>query len=377
MAVSPFQRAPSSRSIALVVSSLGAGGAERNVVELAASWTARNIPVTVLTFEPPETDHYEVPDGVRRTAVEGGAREVGMGPVAALRRVARLRRALREGQFRAAIGFMTETACLLAAAGAGLPTRLYAADRVCPRRHLLPRRWALARRALFPRLDGLFAQTSSAARFYRERFPRLGVHVVPNGVSREALARRGAATGSSRTVVAAGRLDPQKGFDLLIPAFAQATRKFPDWSLKILGEGPERPRLERLVDAEGVGGRVTFPGTVRDPFRHLQEAAVFALSSRYEGFPNVLLEAMTLGLAVVAADCPCGPAEIVRDGVDGLLVDPDSVSALARGLERLMGDDDLRRRLGRQATDVADRFAPDAVATQWLEILDAGLQEIP
>src|SRR5206468_11997538 len=124
-----------------------------------------------------------------------------------------------------------------------------------------------------------------------------------------------------------------------------------DWSVVILGEGSERDALLAQAAALGIGDRMFLPGTGNSAGLY-ERAGVFATATRVEGFPNVLLEAMASGLPVVATDCHSGPREIVRDGVDGLLVPVDDVAALAGSLDRLLGDEALRRGLETRAPDV-------------------------
>lgn len=166
-----------------------------------------------------------------------------------------------------------------------------------------------------------------------------------------------------------GRLDRQKGFDLLIEAFSRIAAKHPDWSVHILGDGSERAALEALIESKHLAGRVVLRGWVDDPVAELRAAELFVLSSRFEGFPNALLEAMACGLPAVACDCPGGPAEIIRAGTDGLLVPPEDTAALAAALEQLMSDDELRARLAGRASEVKRRFSVERFFEQWEAVL--------
>jgi glycosyltransferase involved in cell wall biosynthesis len=169
-------------------------------------------------------------------------------------------------------------------------------------------------------------------------------------------------------VVAAGRYAWEKGYDRLIDAFAQVAPDHPQWLLKIFGHGPQKRQLEKQAEKLGLADRVLLPGLADDIEAELRASSVFALSSIHEGLPMALAEAMACGVPCVAFDCAPGVREIVTDGVDGIVVPPRKVDALAEGLARLMGDVDLRRRYGAAARESVRKFAPDAVLAQWEDV---------
>lgn len=173
---------------------------------------------------------------------------------------------------------------------------------------------------------------------------------------------------SRPVVVAAGRYAPEKGYDRLIDAFARIAPEHPEWVLKIFGHGPLRQRLEKQVASLDLTERVLLPGLADDIEAELRAASLLALSSIHEGLPMALAEAMACGVPCVAFDCAPGVREIITDGVDGIVVPPRDVGALADGLSRLMGDADLRRRYGSAARDSVRRFTPDAVLAQWEDV---------
>jgi glycosyltransferase involved in cell wall biosynthesis len=173
---------------------------------------------------------------------------------------------------------------------------------------------------------------------------------------------------TSPVVVAAGRYAAEKGYDRLIDAFALVAPEHPEWVLRIFGHGPLQRQLEKQVERLGLADRVVLPGLAEDIEAELRASSVFALSSIHEGLPMALAEAMACGVPCVAFDCAPGVREIVTDGVDGIVVPPRKVDALAEGLGRLMADEELRRRYGAAARESVRKFAPDAVLAQWEDV---------
>lgn len=178
-----------------------------------------------------------------------------------------------------------------------------------------------------------------------------------------------AARRTTRTVLAVGRLVKAKGFDLLIHAWASVISTFPDWQLVIVGEGEERQNLQILVQGLGLSASVSLPGATSHVETSYREAAVFCLSSRYEGFGLVLLEAMAYGLPIVSTNCETGPREILRDEINGLLVASEDPVALASGIRRLIGDRHLQNRLASHGRDDARARRIEAVALDWERLL--------
>lgn len=249
-------------------------------------------------------------------------------------------------------------------------------DRVYPR---YPRGNRTASRLVYPRLHDVVFPSEGARRTLQALFPlrpeRLSV--IPNPVSLERLERLAAEPVPAwaepilarPTVLGVGRLDEQKGFELLVRAHASVRARGLEHELLILGEGRARAELEALARELGVEASVHLPGATGNPFAFMRRATAFALSSRYEGFSLALLEALAVGLPAVAADCPSGPAEILREGRDGLLVPPDDPGALADGIARLLGDPALRARLSAAGPERARDFGTSRILPRWEALL--------
>jgi glycosyltransferase involved in cell wall biosynthesis len=167
------------------------------------------------------------------------------------------------------------------------------------------------------------------------------------------------------TVYAAGRMRHQKGFDLLLPAWAQVAPRHPGWRLRLRGRGHMREDIARLIEEHAVEDSVVLEGPAEDIGADMAAASVFVLSSRFEGFPLILIEAMSKGMSVVSFDCPTGPSDIIDDHRNGLLVPAEDVDALAQAIHEVIDDPDLRRRTGTAAIETAQEFTMQAIGPQW------------
>ena len=216
----------------------------------------------------------------------------------------------------------------------------------------------------YRRLDALVVLTERDRDDYRRAFGDLAPRLerIPNGVP---AARLAPADLDAKVIVAAGRLQPSKGFDLLLDAFDQVTAAHPDWQLWIFGAGEQRADLAAQIERLGLTGRALLRGFVHPLDERLVAASVFVLSSRYEGLPMAMLEAMAAGLPVVAFDCPTGPAEVISHGRSGLLVPPLDVRALADAICELIESPTRRRAMGAAAREESRRYRIGAVAQRW------------
>jgi glycosyltransferase involved in cell wall biosynthesis len=219
----------------------------------------------------------------------------------------------------------------------------------------------------YPRLDLVSVLTERDADDYRSLLGnRVRIERVPNAVPDPGSYR----TGDAKVVVAAGRLTRQKGFDLLVDAYAQVARRHPDWQLHIYGSGPERDRLLAQIRRLDLGGRVRLMGYTDRLSVQMSRAAIYVMSSRVEGFPMVLLEAMAVGLPVVSFDCPNGPADLVRQGSNGTLVPAGDVRGLADALSAVMADPGCRARMGEAARATARQYDIGRICHQWEDLFD-------
>lgn len=355
---------PAVLSIACFIHSLAGGGAERVMAGLASSLAQRGHHVTLVTFENDADDRHDVDEAVNRVSLDlsRGARGL-MARVSQVRRRHRaIDKSITELSPDVILSFCdrTNVDVLLAAHRHSPP--IIVSERSDPARQSLGLVRNAVRKRVYRRAACVIALTQASANYLRLFCDR--VTVIPSAIKPPLVSPDRSVAQDCKTIVAAGRLESEKGFDRLLSAFAQSTAGNPDWRLIIFGEGSQRKSLARQAESLGIKDRFELPGWVRPLSDPLSKATLFCLSSRYEGFPSVLLEAMSMGVPVVSVDCESGPRVIIDHGRNGLLVEP-SIEGLVEGLSRMINNADHREKLGRAGQSVINEFGWEPMVDQY------------
>jgi glycosyltransferase involved in cell wall biosynthesis len=363
------------------LSSLSGGGAERATATLATHWASRGWDITIATFSSPKEDAYVLPEAVKR--VELGLLQASDGPIDGLianaRRVLRLRRALKSVAPTVVVSMMDQSNVILALAILGMRgLRSVGSERSYPPRSPLPGLWRQLRRWAYGGLDVVVAQTNDSAKWLRVNTNAKLVKVIPNAVVWPLPVALPSVVvspifGDCKVLLAVGRLGVEKQHALLIDVFARLAFRFEQWRLVILGEGNERASLQAKIFSLDLENRVFLLGRAGNIAEWYARADLYVMCSSYEGMPNSLLEAMSFGLPVVSFDCLTGPRDVIRSGVNGLLVPANDAGALEASLVALMDDDSARNKLGRAACGVRETFSIEIIAGMWEQIFIAPL----
>jgi len=362
------------RQVTLVIPTMAGGGAERVMASMANRWVQRGDIVTIVTFSHKNTDVYPLDETVHRVGLDmmGKSSNVFSALCKNLWRLWRLRRAILKSNPDHVISFIdkmnvtTIMACLFSR------VRVIISERVDPYLHDIGKVWDRLRIWTYPHCRAIVVQTEGIKDRIRPLMKAKPIFVIANPARpcSNPPKNRTDATENSRRMMAVGRLDRQKGFDLLIDAFAKIAASFPKWNVVILGEGLERENLTRLIEEKELQNRVTLAGWTADPESEMHKSDLFVLSSRFEGFPNVLLEAMACGLPVIACDCPSGPKQIVRHEIDGLVVPSEDITALSAAMERMVSDEAFRKSCAERSAEIVERYSVKNFLTQWDNVLD-------
>jgi GalNAc-alpha-(1->4)-GalNAc-alpha-(1->3)-diNAcBac-PP-undecaprenol alpha-1,4-N-acetyl-D-galactosaminyltransferase len=380
--------------VTIVVGSLRAGGQERVAANMANHWAGRGWQPSIVTiyqrgreiafdlhpnvtvrdvgwFRRPREHELdaETMSAVVRAMNPTPTSEATL--LADVVLVALLRQTIVETKPDAVIslGDSTNIRTLLATDGLHIPRVV---SEHCDPRICTIGEWEPLRRRFYPRADAVVTLTADAAQV----IGRYGVacHVIPTFVPAFVAPHPPfghplpEGEGFLR-VITVTRLDPAKRIGMLIEAFARIASAHSQWQLEIWGDGPERARLEAHSDRLSMRDRITLHGRTRDVAGALATGDLFAMTSATEGFPNALCEAMAAGLPAVVVDCGAGVRDIVRDGVDGLLVRSHAIRDYAAALDRLMSNDDERRALAARAPEIVERFSAARIMKQWEELI--------
>jgi GalNAc-alpha-(1->4)-GalNAc-alpha-(1->3)-diNAcBac-PP-undecaprenol alpha-1,4-N-acetyl-D-galactosaminyltransferase len=363
--------------ITLLTGSLGSGGAERSLVVLADAFARHGHDVTVAVWTS-RPDFYVLADNVTRRQIDLGSDEsvAWWNIVGNVRRLLKIRNGIAATQPDIVISFLDGTNEFFLLSSVFAPYLKLISCQNDMRRHAhYNLRWRVLRWLLYPLADCVVFLDRKQGEWAGKAYPHWRSFGIPNPIPDVTLdldkpSDPPYASPFKKTIFAMGRLVPQKGFDLLLQSFSHIHARFPDWGVVILGEGPDRAALESQRDAVGLHDKIALPGRVMNPFPVLASGDIFAFSSRYEGQGLALAEAMACGLPAVSYDCPSGPAFIIDDNVNGILVPEQDVAGFANALATLMGDDALRAQYGTDATKVRDTFAPDRIVAEWHDLFE-------
>ena len=395
--------------ICLYIGSLQKGGAERVMTHLAEYLYGEGWKVTFVTtyFRPPEYElehalwdaetgipygkeeetvswgsgHTEQaePNGIYRIYSDPAKEELEHGRIRGfLARYRRLRNIWKQEKPDVILSFIgyNNSFAVLTSRGLGIP--VVVSVRSNPAYEYDTGKLRIPAFFFFRQASGIVLQTHEAAEFFPKGIQKKSV-ILPNAINPDFIHPRYEGEREKR-VVSVGRLDHNKNQNYLIRQFARAHKRHPEYTLHLYGDGPARKEFEQLAEELGIADAVVFEGLVSGVREKIEKSSIFVLSSRSEGMPNALLEAMGAGLACISTDCPCGgPRDLIRDGENGFLVpveDKASGDELADRMLRLMDDPQLADRMGREAARVQESYSPEKINGQWKDYLCSFIHSI-
>ncbi|MDB5037414.1 MAG: glycosyl transferase group 1 [Bacteriovoracaceae bacterium] len=358
-------------SIFIVIDSTDKGGAERVVSQLANYWAANGRRVFLLTFESSNSNLFFDLDSKVDYRLMGK-----LYPILSLKgsgflteilknilRVFYLRNEIKKTMVPGdiVISFLSHSNFVSVLATRRLPISLIVSERIYPAFAIGFLGRAL-RRVLYPLANTIVVMTSQAAEYFPKSWKKK-IRIIPNPLLLPT------DFSSSRNkkpwILGVGRLVEQKRFDLLIRAFSKVSAPYPEWKLKIAGEGSKRNELQALIRELHLSDRVELIGFQELIWPLYSEAEIFAMTSSFEGFPNALAEAMACGLSVIATDCLSGPRDLIQSGENGLLIPTGDAGALEAALLLLISNQSLRLKFAEDAKKISKALDISKIAKQW------------
>lgn len=354
------------KRIVFVTRSLKAGGAERVIAQLVKYLVKKDIICSIITIDNCEV-FYDLPSNVKIIAI---GERTSIRYLDKFLRYKEVRRYIKELTPDIVLALPEEIGIFVIPTlfGTGIP--VVVSERNNPWIMPWKKPTRILRKIFYPFSAGVIFQTKQAASYFSKCIREKSI-VLPNPLDLKRIPQP--FVGERRKeIVGVGRLVAQKNFPLLIKAFSEFHKNHSDYILTIYGEGESRGELENLAASCLPQGSYFFAGEVKNLLEKINGAAMFVLSSNYEGMPNVVIEAMAIGLPVIATDCPSGgPASLIDDGINGLLVPVNDVNALMDAMSKVAGSNEFASMLGKNAQKIREKLDSDIVAEQWRNYLDA------
>lgn len=355
--------------ITLLIGSLAGGGAERVVCNLANYLVNKGHEVTILTVSDQQT--YMIEKDVRHIILYGESKSKLPHGIINIIRLYRMNRYFRKNEMDIYITFLPKLSSFILAQKKFISCPILLAERADPDTFCSSsKKNNKIFKKYYPRANGYIFQTDNARNYYK----MYGIDVensvvIPNAINPEFVRPR--YQGIRRKVIAgAGRLREQKNFSLLIRSFAKISKKYPDYVLEIYGDGPLRDELEKEAENLDIGEKVKFQGYVNNLGDRIQDITLFVLSSEYEGMPNVLMEAMALGLPVISTDCPAGgSAYLIKNRENGLLIAKNNEGELVSAMTYMLNNVDASKKMGEAATKISQTLDADIIYKKWEEFI--------
>ena len=343
--------------ISFVTATLTSGGSERVMSIVANKMQERGYEVEIVCLND-QIVFYPINEGIKITHVE-----VESGTKSLPKKLWWFRKYIKQTQPDVVVAFMVSvyTVTLLALMGVKIP--VISSVRNDPAYSNLRKK--ITRKILLPRSAHVVVQTQQIKQFFNKNIQKMTT-VIYNPVNEKVFELQ--PIEKENRIISVGRLYPQKDQKMMIEAFAKVSEKFPQWSLIIFGEGPEREALELLVERLKVKDKVSLPGRSENIIDELNKSKVFCLSSIYEGMSNALVEAICVGLPIVTTKVS-GTEELIQDGENGFTVNIGDTDAMATALTKLLGDEGLQKQFAENNKAQASKFETNAIVNQWEEVI--------
>lgn len=350
--------------IVIFIIALNKGGAERVITNLCNEYLVQENQITIITCIKAQSQ-YLLDKRISRICLDEKKGDEKQNQIIRfIRRRKKLKRILKNMDADVLLNVLPEPSFLALSLKRKGGVPMIVSERSAPEIEYAFWPYKIAMRLLYRKADGLIMQTEAAKSYFPKAIRDKSV-VIPNPVNKAAM-RKPFQGERKKEIVAVGRLTKEKNYFLLIDAFQRICGSFPEYCLIIYGDGPLWDELEAYIKTRDLGSRVVLAGQKDDIFDWIYQSSLFVLSSSYEGLPNALMEAMALGLPVIATDCiGGGPRSLIKNGYNGLLVKPEDSECLGNAMSYVLSDQAFAKKLGENAGKLIMDLKPEKIYRQW------------
>lgn len=345
------------KRIAFIIIELKNGGAERVVANIANEYSTRKDCLFYLITGKRQEQDYPLNEQVNRQCILSGK---------LVEDVFELRKFLKRNKIDCAVGIDLYANWCVCLANYRIKTKMIISERNAPKHNFISKKSRLLIKLTYWRADAYVFQTQQAKDCYSKAIQKRGV-VIHNPVKSDLPIKSNI---ESKKIVAVGRLNPQKNYPMLLKAFSLVHKEYPEYILQIYGQGEQKQCLESLIKQLKLDKNVVLCGYCEEVHNEIKDAEIFVMSSDCEGMPNSLMEAMAMGLSVICTDCPAGgPAELIEDGINGILTPVGDSNVMARKIKMLIEHNEVRNKLGKAAMEIRETHSIKNIIKQWDKIL--------
>lgn len=358
------------KSIAFVISSLDAGGAQRVVCTLANK-LIKSYNITIIVFYECSV-FYELDPSIKvqfckPSYIDKPNQNIISSFIGHYQLINKIIKNLKNHKIDLVIGFMTTANIYSIISAKWVKIPCIISERVHPKYSTINPFWVKLRKIFYPKANLIVVQTKEIKNYFSKYIDINKLAIIKNPLDQKLSDSRLPSISKENIVLNVGRLEHQKNQDLLIKAFANLNNK--DWTLILVGEGKKRQEYEHLIQTLGINEQVILVGNSQNVSSYYNKAKIFAFTSRFEGFPNALIEAMHFGLACISTDCPTGPSDLISSNINGVLIPVEDQKSLELELNKLINNSTLRDTIGKKAIQATETLDINTITNRWLNAI--------
>lgn len=345
--------------IIICINQLSKGGAERVVANLS-NYLCKSNEVTIVSLDKKDIG-YDIDNKVNIKFIDNGKDNKLLKNI---KRIISLKKIYRKEEADIILTFLPESSFLTLMLKSGIKSKVIVSVRNDPKIEYKRIIYKMLMKMLYPKADGYVFQTEEAKKYFNKKI-RSKSKVILNSLNPEFIVEPYMGE-REKTIVSVGRLSEQKNHELLIYAFNKIHKEYPEYKLIIYGEGNLRSKYEQLIKELDLERYITLPGVIEDIKSKIYKSGMFVLSSNYEGMPNVLMEALAMGIPCISTDCPCGgPESLIEDGKNGVLVEVKNEDMLADKIKTIINDLEFVKKISLNNIEMRKKFDPKIINKEW------------